>query len=210
MPGQRIVLSLKGFPVPAVTGNVRVMIHPIQHTVVVHIPVSVPVKTLPERPEPLVVGLDAGVTEVFADSRGHFYGEGFGRVLDRLSAQTAAQGKERNRLYAAAKKLATSSNTSDRQKAGRIQRFNLGRVKLDARRVRGQAEVKRWISEATREALRSRPDAGPDQKSEPLPHSLALDAVKPEGKSGIPVPSGRFPVGDGEPGLYLSGVSEVR
>ncbi len=99
-------MPLKGFPVPAATGNVRVMITPIQHTVAVHIPVPVQVKitTLPEHPEPLVVGLDADVTKVFADSRGHFYGEGFGRVLDRLSAQTTAQGKERNRLYAAAKK----------------------------------------------------------------------------------------------------------
>ena len=158
IPGKRIVMPLKGFPAPAVTGNVRVVLDPVKHTVAVHIPVSVQVKTLPERREPLVVGLDAGVTEVFADSRGHFYGDGFSRVLDRLSAQTTAQGTERNRLYAAAKKLATSSQTRDRQKAGRIQRFNLGRVKLDARRRRGQAEVKRWISEATRKVLRSQPD----------------------------------------------------
>ena len=160
IPGQRIVIPLKGFPIPAVAGNVRVVIHPMQHkhTVAVHIPVPVRAKTLPERREPLVVGLDAGVTEVFADSRGHFYGEGFGRVLDRLSAQTTAQGAERNRLYAAEKTLATSSRPGDRQKAGRIQRFNLGRMKLDARRVKGQAEVKRRISEATRQVLRSRPD----------------------------------------------------
>ena len=148
-------MPLQGLPVPAVTGNVRVVIHPMQHTVSVHIPVPVRVKTLPEPHGLLVVGADAGVTEVFA---GHFYGEGFGLVLDRLSAQTTAQGKKRNRLYAAAKALATSSQTRDRQKAGRIRRLNLGRVKLDARRVRGQAEVKRWISEATREALRARPD----------------------------------------------------
>ena len=158
VPGHRIAIPLKGFPVPAVTGNVRVVIDPVKQMVSVHIPVPVQVKTLSERRDPLVVGLDAGVTEVFADSRGKFYGEGFGLVLDRLSAQTTAQGKERNRFYAAVKKLTTSSQTRDRQKAGRIQRFNLGRVKLDARRVRGQAEVKRWISEATREVLRFRPD----------------------------------------------------
>ncbi len=51
------------------------------------------------------------------------------------------------------------SHPSDyRQKAGRIRRFNLGRMKLDAQRVRGQAEVKRRISEAMRKVLRSRPD----------------------------------------------------
>ena len=136
---------------------VRVVIHPIEHTVAVHIPVPVRVKPLPERREPLVVGLDAGMTEVFADSRGNFSGEGFGRVLDRLSAQTTAQGAERNRRHAAEKNLATASQPRDRPKAGRIRRFNLGRVKLDARRVRGHAEVKRRISEAMREVLRSRP-----------------------------------------------------
>lgn len=158
IPGKRIVIPLKGFPAPAVTGNVRVVLDPVKHTVAVHIPVSVQVKTLPERPEPLVIGLDAGVTEVFADTQGQFYGEEFGLVLNRLSAQTTAQGAERNRFRATTKKLAASSQARDRQKAARIQRFNLGRVKLDARRMRGQAEVKRWISEATRKVLHSRPD----------------------------------------------------
>jgi IS605 OrfB family transposase len=158
VPGQRTVIPLKGFPVPAVTGNVRVVLDPRKHAVAVHVPVPVRVKTLPDRREPVVVGLDAGVTEVFADSRGNFYGEGFGLVLDRLSARTTAQGAERNRLHAAEKKLAAASQAGERQKAGRIRRFNLGRVKLDARRARGQAEVKRRISEALREVLRFRPD----------------------------------------------------
>lgn len=43
--------------------------------------------------------------------------------------------------------------------AGRIRRFNLGWVKLDARPVREQADVKRWISVATRKAVGFRPDA---------------------------------------------------
>ena len=158
VPGQRIVIPLKGFPVPAVTGNVRVVIDPLTHTVAVHVPVPVRVKTSPERREPVVVGLDVGVTEVFADSRGNFYGEGFGFVLDRLSTQTTTQGAERNRLHAAEKKLATSPRAGERDKAGRIRRFNLGQVKRDVRRARGQAEVTRRISEALREVLRFRPD----------------------------------------------------
>jgi putative transposase len=158
VPGRRIVIPLKGFPVPAVTGNVRVVINPLKHTVAIHVPVPLRVKTVPERREPVVIGLDAGVTEVFADSRGNFYGEGFGRVLDRLSAQTITQGAERNRLHAAEKELAASSRAGEREKAGRIRRFNLGQVKLDARRVRGQAEVKRRIAEALRKVLRFRPD----------------------------------------------------
>ncbi len=158
IPGRRIVIPLRGCPVPAVTGNVRVVINPITHTVAIHVPVPVRIKTVPARREPLVVGLDAGVTEVFADSRGHFYGEGFGRVLDRLSAQTMAQGAARNRLYAAEKTLAASPRVGEREKAGRMRRFNLGRMKLDARRVKDQAEVTRRIAEAMREVLRSRPE----------------------------------------------------
>ncbi len=57
------------------------------------------------------------MTDVCADSRGQFYDEGFGRVLDHLSAQTTAQGAERNRFPAAEKTLATSSHSKDRQKA---------------------------------------------------------------------------------------------
>ena len=102
--------------------------------------------------------MGAGVTEVFADSRGHFYGEGFGLVLDRLSAQPTVQEAERSRLHAAENKLATSSRPGALQKAARIRRLNLGRVKLDARRVKGPAEVKRRIFEAMCNVLRSRPD----------------------------------------------------
>ncbi len=88
IPGQRIVMPLNGFSVPAVTGNVGGMIHSIKQRVAIHIPVPVEVKTRPERHELLVVGLDARVTEVFRDGRGHFYGDGFGR----LSVETSAQG----------------------------------------------------------------------------------------------------------------------
>ncbi len=90
--GLRITIPLQGFLIPAITGNVRV-VHPMQHTLAVNIPLPVRVDPLPERRQPLTASLDAGVTEVFADSRGNFYGEGFGRVLDRLSAQTTAQGR---------------------------------------------------------------------------------------------------------------------
>lgn len=157
-PGQRIVIPLVGFPVPAIIGNVRVVINPVKHTVAIHIPTPVHTRVVPKRTAPLVVGMDAGVTEVFADSRGEFYGEGFGLVLDRLTEQTASQGAERNRLRIRAEKLANSSQARDRQKAGRIREFNLGRRKLDARTAKGQAEVKRHISQAVRAVLKSQPD----------------------------------------------------
>lgn len=92
IPGQRVVMPLKGFSVPAISGNVGGMIHSMKQRVAIHIPVPVEVKTRPERHERLVGGLDARVTEVFRDGRGHFYGDGFGGGMGRLSVETSAQG----------------------------------------------------------------------------------------------------------------------
>ena len=141
-PKRRIVIPLKGFPIKAVTGTVRMVIDPLKRTVAVHIPVPLRMRILASPRAPLVVGLDAGVTEVFADSQGNFYGEGFGKVLDRLTEETTQQGATRNRFHVRAKTLAESSDPKDRRKAGRILRFNLGRKKLDSRRAKGQVEIK--------------------------------------------------------------------
>jgi hypothetical protein len=215
-------MPLQGFPIPAATGNVRVVIDPLQHTVAIQVPVPVRVKPLLQRRKSVVIGLGSGGTEVFADSRGNFYGEGFGRVLDRLSTQTTTHGAERNRLHAAEKKLAASTRPEEREKAARLRRLNRGRMKLDARRIRGQVssrgEALDFRSHAGDPPFPARcaghggsqSDARSDQEPAPLTRGLALDAVKSEGTSGVPVPSGRFPVGDRERRLYLSGVSAVR
>ncbi len=61
-------------PPPGLSGsgrhrhNVRVVTNPGKHTVSVHILVPVRIKPLPKRPKPRAVGLDAGMTEVFANS----------------------------------------------------------------------------------------------------------------------------------------------
>ena len=55
-------------------------------------------------------------------------------------------------------KTGPSFQPGDRQKADRMRRVNRDRINLDARRINGQADVKRWISEAMRKVLRSRPD----------------------------------------------------
>lgn len=99
------------------------------------------------------MGLDAGVTEVFADSQGNFYGEGFGKILDRLTETTAQQGAARNRFHAWAKTLAASKDPKTRRHAGQILRFNLGRKKLNSLTAKGQAEIQRYISESFRKVL---------------------------------------------------------
>ena len=158
MPRERIVIPLKGFALRAVTGNVRVVLHPLTRQVAVHIPLPVRVRVLPQCAQPVVVGLDAGVTEVFTRDDGKAFGEGFGRVLDRLTEQTLTQGAERNRLHARAKRLMTSAHAHDRRKAGRILRFNLGVRKLETHTHKGEADVRRRISQAVRAVLADHPE----------------------------------------------------
>ena len=202
-PRKRIVIPLKGFPVKAAGGNVRVVIHPASRTVTVHIAIPVRARALPEKKEPVAVGLDAGVTEVFTRDDGEVFGQGFGRVLDRLTEETTSQGRERSRLHARAKMLAQSPRPEDRRKAGRILRFNLGQRKLEARAEKGQAEVRRRISEALHGVLagRSRRDrgggslrhAGPHEVEEAVAQGVAVDAVGAAGAVGVSVRGGRFP-----------------
>jgi IS605 OrfB family transposase len=155
-PGERIVIPLRGLPAKAVTGNVRVVLHPARRTVAVHqpIPVRVPVTGAATAS---VTGLDAGVTEVFTRDDGAVFGTGFGAVLTRLTEETTAQGAARNRAHALAKALRASGHPADRRKAARILRFNLGQKKLDARADRGKAEVRRQISEAVNGVLGDHP-----------------------------------------------------
>jgi putative transposase len=94
------------------------------------------------------------VTEVLATSYGDKVGQGFGAVLGRLTEETTAQGRVRNRLQSLAKKAEAKG---DRAKARRIRRRNLGAGKLQHRRGKGEAEVKRRVGEAVRNVLASRP-----------------------------------------------------
>ena len=147
--GHRIVLPLRGRG--RIDGNVRIVLRADRRTVEVHTPYDVRASA-PKGDA--VMGLDAGVTEVLASSDGRKYGQGFGRVLDRLSEQTTMTGRARNRLF----RLAESAhNDGNNAKARRIRRFNLGRRSLEGQRRRGEAEVKRRVGEAVGRALASRP-----------------------------------------------------
>jgi IS605 OrfB family transposase len=154
-PGERTVIPLKGFPAKGVTGNVRVVLHPADRTVALHLPL--PVRVPVGRAMAPAASLDAGVTEVFTRDDGAVFGPGLGKVLERLTEETTAQGAARNRAHARVKALRASERPEDRRKAGRILRFNLGTRKLDARTARGEAEVRRRISESVRGVLAGDP-----------------------------------------------------
>ena len=73
----------------------------------------------------LVIGIDKGYSEAFADSEGNFHGEGLGKVLSEGTEKRNCRGKARNKLHQIAKK-------KKGQKAKNIYRFNLGRKKLES------------------------------------------------------------------------------
>jgi IS605 OrfB family transposase len=156
---RKIVLPLCGKG--RIDGNVRIVLEPERGRAAVHMqcPVRTGRTTTSE-----VVGLDAGVTEMLAPSRGEKYGPGFGHVLDRPTEETTEQGNARNQLRAAARKAEARGNHA---KARRILRRNLGAGKLRRRRAKGEAEVRRQVGEAVRQVLADPPSV---VVIEDLPH----------------------------------------
>jgi hypothetical protein len=85
------------------------------------------------------LGIDKGYPEAFTDSDGQHHGADFGRVMTEYSDQTAATGKQRNKLHALEKKHRAAGRIA---KADRIRKNNLGRVKIAARKERTQKRLR--------------------------------------------------------------------
>jgi hypothetical protein len=85
------------------------------------------------------IGVDKGYTEAFADSKGSFYGQGFGAELRAFSDAVHKTGIARNKLHALEKKHRKAGRIA---KADRIRRNNLGTRKLFARRKRTQVRLR--------------------------------------------------------------------
>ena len=146
--GRRLVIPLKGWT--TITGNIRVVLDFERQSVEIHV-----TSKLPEHPKPAdgeVVGLDAGITEVFMDDNGQSYGEGFGKTVEAVSAQLLKTGKARNKSHKLAEK-------SGRRKAKRIRKFNLGRKKLQKRRRIARERMANQINHAIRQVVKERKPA---------------------------------------------------
>jgi len=85
------------------------------------------------------LGIDKGYTEAFTDSDGAAHGQAFGDVLTAYSDTGAKTGQLRNQLHALEKKHRKRGNQA---KADRILTNNLGRKKLEARRVRTKQRLR--------------------------------------------------------------------
>ena len=147
-PRVRIVVPLTGNT--PITGNVRVVLDFERQRIEVHYTAAVRVRA-PLIGEP--IGLDAGVSEVFTDDRGHHYGEHFGKVIAEASDRVCDKERKRAKLHHIADQAAAKD---DHAKAQRLRRFNLGYQKMDRARRHTQTEMARQVSGATRQALRHR------------------------------------------------------
>lgn len=85
------------------------------------------------------IGVDKGYIEALVDSDGDHHGVGLGRLLRTESDRI----KERNRRRAKLRSIA--NNATDKAKAERIRRNNLGTVKRDRQAARHQAQVRTEI-----------------------------------------------------------------
>ena len=91
------------------------------------------------------LGVDAGYTEVFTDSKGRRYGTGLGQLLAKESDFLSAKNKARNKLRAIAQQKP--------QKRKKIEANNLGRKKLDKRREKHEARVKDKVYQAVHQVV---------------------------------------------------------
>ncbi len=86
-----------------------------------------------------VLGIDKGYTEALTDSDGDHHGRNFGKVMTDYSDKVSAAGKQRNKLHALEKKHREAGRIA---KADRIKTNNLGRKKIDARKVTTQKRLR--------------------------------------------------------------------
>jgi putative transposase len=143
--GKRLIIPLKGWT--TITGNIRIVLDFEKLRVEVHVPSKV--EKRPKTEEAVLVGLDAGVTEVFVDENGKSYGEGYGKIVREVSNQLLKTGKARNKSHKLAEK-------SGRRQANRIRKFNLGRKKLEKRRRKARERMANEINRSIRQVASER------------------------------------------------------
>ncbi len=119
----------------------------------------------PQQPDPTSVeGIDAGVSEVFTDTRGRRYRAGQYEMVAARAERDSARGKARNKLRkvrdchlaraaAAAQAGNQAAARAARTKAAHIERHNLGRRKLSRQRVHGRAITKDAVYQAVHDLV---------------------------------------------------------
>jgi hypothetical protein len=124
----------------------------------------------------LIIGVDKGYTEAFADSENNFYGENFGKVLTDYTETVNSRGQSRNKLYSLLKKLEgklEKTNLPHRQKQIKkkirnIKKFNLGQQKLTHYREQQQKQVRNIAFQAVHQMVDSAKEIRAEDLSSPI------------------------------------------
>ncbi len=141
-PGQRIVLPLAG--ISEVSGNIRVVMDEGAQSASVH--VSYEVHQMKEAKGP-PQSIDWGVTEVAVDAAGVHHGQGYGKLLQKISDENTKKGRRRGKLWSITKLQA------HRKRAKRITRHNLGTKKQAKRSKAGRAGLRSVTGAAVKEIV---------------------------------------------------------
>ncbi len=128
--GKRIAIPLNTSELP--TGTLRLILR--NGAVEVHYAVEEEGVCNTEPCGDAVVGIDKGYTEAFVDSDGERHGEGLGELLGQESDHLKVKYRRRNKLKAIAE--------AKPHKRQNIERNNLGRKKLNARRQKHTRRVR--------------------------------------------------------------------
>jgi hypothetical protein len=222
-PRKRVAIPLKGHT--TIAGNVRLVLRRASRTVAVHVSFDVEPRRRTAladdavEPHDPIAAADAGTTEVATDEEGTRYGAGYGKVLAKHTATLDATGRARNKIRSVAERHRERGNT---KKAARIEKNNLGTVKLDARRARPgrdrrrrQHRPQRAHPHASTNHPRDRGPLAPVPPRPPRPQDAAPDggllgAGHPARGRRLQSSGGRFPPRPRPRGVQQPGLSRVR
>ena len=113
----------------------------------------------------LIIGVDKGYSEAFADSEGNFHGKEFGEILTAGTEKRNKKGKARNKLHQIAKKKP--------HKAANIYKFNLGRKKLEST----NASQKKLIRNIAFQAAHAIVDQAKEVRTEDLTNPMTSNKI---------------------------------
>ena len=161
-PRKRIAVPLLGHTV--LRGNIRVVLD--GDRVQVHHTASLSERSIKTSE---VRAVDIGYTEVAHDMDGNSYGAGFGEKMTAYSDYLMSKNRRRAKLRALRDK---AIERGDYAKARRIQNYNLGTAKKDARIAREKATIERVMNEAINKLLSEMPDV---VVTEDLSHAFSFN-----------------------------------
>jgi len=144
--GKRVILPLLGNS--KIQGNITLLIEGD----VIEILVSQEMKSKKPFKNGPLEAVDFGYSEVMTDTEGLRYGKNLGSTLTKATDDQNKKMKKRHKLHSLEKKL----RLPNQNKASRLRKYNLGKIKQQARMIRIKASISKEINTAIHELVRSK------------------------------------------------------